>query len=57
MRGKARRADKDDESGDRRDEKKQRRTHKERGATTNGRPLKFTSQKANKRDSYLPSAV
>jgi len=37
MRGKARRADKDDESGNRRDEKGE--TGIRKGATTNGRPL------------------
>ena len=48
MREKARRADKDDESGDRGDEKdsKERITHK--GATTNGRPSKVASEKAKK---------
>ena len=48
MRGKAGRADKDDESGNRRDEKtsKKRITHK--GATTNGRPSKFASEEAKK---------
>ena len=44
MRGKARRADKDDESGNRGDEKtsEERITH--RGATTNGRPSKIAVQ-------------
>jgi len=48
MRRKARRADKDDESRNRGDEKasEERITHK--GATTNGRPSKFESQKAKK---------
>ena len=46
MRGKARGADKDDESGNRGDEKgsKERLTH--RGATTNGRPSKIASEEA-----------
>ena len=48
MRGKARRAYKNHESGNRRAEKtsKKRITHK--GATTNSRPSKFASEEAKK---------
>ena len=47
MRGKARRADKNHESGNRRDEKGGKCVNV-RGATMNGRPSKFASQKAKK---------
>ena len=48
MRGKARRADKNDESGNCRDEKGSEKRITHRGATKNGRPLKFASEEAKK---------
>ena len=49
MRGKARRADKNHESGNCGDEKTSEEGITHRGATTNGHPSKFALQKAKKR--------
>ena len=48
MRGKARRADKNHESGNRRNEKGSEKRITFRGATTNGRPSKFASEETKK---------